>query len=102
MSKLLNNDLNRGNKPEIVGWGMPDYNAGIAVTLPYTANQYGLINVKRNISKLATINGIRLDEPSSDNKGGADTTIPIGPNDTIDCYGNSGATFFPMKGVNNA
>lgn len=27
---VINNNLTRGNKSEIVGWGMPDYSAGVS------------------------------------------------------------------------
>ena len=37
--KCIDNSLTRGNKSEIVGWGIPDYTAGVAITSPYTATQ---------------------------------------------------------------
>ncbi len=30
MKKTIDNSLNRGNKAEIIGWGMPDYSAGVS------------------------------------------------------------------------
>lgn len=43
----INNSLTRGNKDEIVGWGMPDFSAGVtkSVNTVYQAECDGYLNV---------------------------------------------------------
>lgn len=42
-SKILDNSLNRGNKPEIINWAMPDWSKAQTITLPYTTPCNGYI-----------------------------------------------------------
>ena len=36
VGSVIDNSLTRGNKQEITNWGMPDLDAGISISSPYT------------------------------------------------------------------
>lgn len=114
ISEALNNkaDLDFNNmdpsdlsKETIVGWGMPDYSAGVSVTLPYTANNKCFVVGYASASNQAIsfmING----EVVSTN-GGTNATyytrtgFYLNTGDVLSCT-ITGATgvVYPLKGVN--
>lgn len=46
MKKTIDNSLNRGNKTEIVAWGMPDYSAGVSKSGTWTAEYAGIYSIR--------------------------------------------------------
>lgn len=58
------NNFNEAGKKAIVGWGIPNYNAGVAISSGYTAPDNGVIIGVHNFSdggyRSITINGITL------------------------------------------
>lgn len=86
-----------------IGWGIPDYSAGIAVTLPYTAPKPGLF--------VATGTGTEIDAiiVNGENtglqfNGGNSVSVIVSAGDVITVNGTAPATykFFPLKGAKNA
>jgi len=92
-------------KEIVVGWGMPDYSAGVAITAPYTVTQYGFIRATsaKNIAQAEiTVNGENFDIATTgpNTYMRFDSSIFVSPNDTITTGSNVTAlTFFPLKGV---
>jgi hypothetical protein len=82
----LADKLDRGNKEEIASWGMPDYNAVVAVTFPFTAPTVGVLNISTNKSQtgkhVMTIN---------------DKTVAGHNNSSNQYYTNIGGQFFLNK-----
>lgn len=111
-------DLNNINpsasaKSTIVGWGMPDYNAGITISaLPYTAQANGFIFVtagrKINTSESGyiSINGVnynRFENVQNYSAGSSTLQVYINKGDVIDLAENAKfiqGYFVPLKGVN--
>ena len=103
-------DLDFGNmnpsstaKETIVGWGMPDYNAAVAITLPYTATKDGYI--VRNVQANSYVH-LNLGNSGIVSYAGAagnynTVSIPIGKGDSVS-LNQSGGTwdiyFVPCKG----
>jgi len=108
-------------KETIVGWGMPDYSAGISVTFPVSTNTFTapsdgnyVLLFRKNVGSGTTIasyiNGVKT--PYGYYSGGTSDsdastmTIPLSQGDEIyfDNTANpaAGSTFYPYKGVNNA
>ena len=92
-------------KQTIVGWGMPDYSAGVALTMPYTApcNGYALFSQQSNIASEIKIDGVFVGSTG----GGAGALFylirPICKDQQITSSNNAGiqgSIFFPLKGVN--
>lgn len=86
-----------------IGWGLPDWSAGIAVTSPYTAPKPGLF--------IATCAGTGIDAitVNGDNTGmqfnaGNSASVIVSAGDVITVSSTAHATykFFPLKGATNA
>ena len=86
-----------------IGWCVPDYSAGVAVTLPYTATKPGLF--------VATATGTEIDAVivNGENTGiqfnaGHSASVIVSAGDVITVNGTTTATykFFPLKGATNA
>lgn len=116
MKKTIDNSLNRGNKTEIVGWGMPDYSAVISVTYPLSSNPYtapcdGMLcpwGKPSDTPIIPIINGVkqeylRLAELSTGSGGYQGRSIYLSKGDVI--YFDapyvklSGCVFYPLKGA---
>ena len=88
-----------------IGWGMPDYSAGITGTLPFTAPKSGKISV--NFSSLANndtilyINGVSVGSVGNGNSESGISVIQqfdVSGGDVVTASG--GYKDFPCKGVN--
>lgn len=86
-----------------IGWGLPDYSAGIAVTSPYTAPKPGLFVAMAAGSGIdaITVNGANTGIQSS---AGNSAIVVVSAGDEITVSGTAPATykFFPLKGATNA
>lgn len=104
---IVNNNLTRGNKSEIVGWGMPHWEAGIVIGATYTApsdgwifasGSFGSVNNTYNV----TVNGAipaHLVAYSGDWAGTTfQVTIPVKAGDVF-TFPTSSAyiTFYPCR-----
>ena len=112
--------LTRGNKEEIVSWGMPDYTKGIGITFTstgftYTAPANGFVSVQILISQSAVgelkINDVVVLRGCSGTKetfGDITGQVVVRKGDvitTVSAYAGTTetanwATFYPMKGAN--
>lgn len=115
ISEALNNktdrDFNNMNpsslsKQTIVGWGMPDYSAGISVTIPFTATSDGVLKINTNgywygyINGGDMRNGINLVSAGGGDQTG-DFILSEGTIITLrEGSGTNTLTFYPMKGTN--
>lgn len=116
-SELFNDkvDLNLNNmnpsaaaKQTIVGWGMPDYSAGVAVTFPYTAPSDGVIFYSWGSSGATSdivINNVIVGQYKTDNGNIHSQKVYLSRGDVIAPSGGSVQSsftqiFFPLKGVN--
>lgn len=106
LSNKANNDLSNINasssaKETIVGWGIPDYSAGISISLdPYTTPKKGLI--QKQLSTGGSSSTIRVNNVQILRQGTAGATdvtylFFVDKNDIIE--GANGGTFYPLKGV---
>ncbi|MDD4556208.1 MAG: hypothetical protein PHE89_02615 [Alphaproteobacteria bacterium] len=95
-------------KEQSVGWGMPDYSAGITITSGYTATQKGLATVgmdgSNHITSSVYINGIKIGHSTAGNQyqeASVNAQIPLDVGDEISWTGTQQviAMFFPFKGV---
>lgn len=92
-------------KEQSVGWGMPDYGAGVQVNLPYTAPTDGFIYAYcagNNAYYYLEVNGVRMVTISTQGTQQA-TLIPISKGDVLtknQSSGNNSQYFYPLKGVN--
>ena len=86
-----------------IGWCVPDYSAGVVVTLPYTAPKPGLF--------VAAATGTEIDAVivNGENTGiqfnaGNSASVIVSAGDVITVNGTTAATykFFPLKGATNA
>lgn len=57
---IVNNSLTRGNKAEIVGWGMPNWEAGIEIAANYTAPSNGWIFASGSIGNDGTVYQVKM------------------------------------------
>lgn len=95
-------------KETIVGWGMPDYSAGVTMTTPYTSPKSGFIigihNLSDNGARSLTINGNVLYNNSSGasylHGQSAGFCYPVAKGDVISWTNFNAMTFYPSKGVN--
>ena len=101
------NGFNSIGKAEIVGWGMPDYSAGVSATFPYTAPCDGILHTSASGSGTSNILSI-------DNAQVANTYIATsyGQQSSLRIFVPKGKTvmvsegswnacvFFPLKGAN--
>lgn len=103
--KTVFHALDYNDKTEIVGWGMPDYSAGVAISFPYTCptdgviifvsgvNSYGKVIID-NTSYIQTCGGPSY--TSSDQ-------MIVCKDSVLTSEGYiSDAKFYPLKGVKNA
>lgn len=104
-------DTNLGNttpsqsfKEMSVGWGMPDYSAGVSVTLPYTANKKCFVVAYASVQNKTIsffINGTYVYTSGGTNalydsrKG---FYLDVG--DVLSCDISSTGNMYPLKGVN--
>ena len=105
IEEKLANYLSKNNKDEIISWGMPDYSAGVTLTIPYTApcNGYVLFSQQSNSASQIKIDGALVGSTA----GGAGAQFyfmrPICKGQQItsnNTGGGFGITFFPLKGAN--
>lgn len=109
---LSNMNASQSAKDTIVGWGIPDYSAGIAITtsnLPFTAPAPGLVIIcsqNDNTSCTLSINGVELETTASvDARVNFYMKYAVDKGDIISVTGSgvpygSNSKFFPFKGVN--
>lgn len=89
-----------------IGWGMPDYSAGVSVELPYTApyNGFFMAHLTYNAGNIYLyVNNIKVQEVGGGATAGMDYMLPVSKGDKItrsstETYYN--AIFYPCKGVN--
>lgn len=105
------------DRATVVGWGIPDYSAGIAITTPVEATPfvapcdglYVVAGVLSNTNATLTING-RISAYTfymgSSNRCKSAMTIPLSKNDicywdkTFNAFFETSQQFYPFKGVN--
>lgn len=104
---------NAAGKAEIVGWGMPDYSAGVTFTVgvssTFTAPQKGVAMIYVNSSASngwVDLNGVHLTKWGGSNVQHCFFAIPVYTDDILSFSAVSGsiltasfATFFPYKGA---
>lgn len=89
-----------------VGWGMPDYTAGVSVELPYIApsNGFLLVHLVFNAGDAYLyVNNIKVQEAGGGAVAGMDYMIPVSKGDNITRSTTSvyyHGVFYPVKGVN--
>ena len=95
-------------KETVVGWGMPDYSAGVTITSGYTATQKGLATVSMNGSDHTTntiyVNDVKIGFSYAGNdyqEAPVNTQLSLDVGDKIRWTGTQSviAIFFPYKGV---
>ena len=100
----LTDKLDRGNKQEIVSWGMPDYSGRISIVLPFTATQSGYVFAFSSITQGAAtllVNGVQVWTHSFGSSWtGASTYHPVNKGDIVTGTNISGVYFDPLKGAN--
>lgn len=85
-----------------IGWGVPDYSAGVAVAYPYTAPTAGLFVASCTSGvDYITIGGVDIGMRFSANNHAA---VFVQAGDVVQVDGTGAATckFFPLKGATNA
>ena len=93
-------------KEQSVGWGMPDYSAGVSVELPYTApsNGFFVVHFTFNVGDVYLyVNNIKVQEVGGGAVAGMDYMIPVSKGDNITRSTTStyyNGVFYPVKGVN--
>lgn len=97
------NNITSTGKETVVGWGMPDYTAGISLTgisSPYVAPADGIIYFERNLGSL-TINGTAYVGGSNQTYSSYSNTILVNKGDSLSWTNSTpyAGTFYPMKGV---
>lgn len=114
MNLKANNDLSNvasvasSFKEASVGWGMPDYSAGVSMTSPYTTTKSGFIigihNISDNGYRSLTINNVSIynTKTGASYLGGqsAGFCYPVAKGDVISWTNFAAMTFYPSKGVN--
>ena len=105
---MSNINTNQTTKETIVGWGIPDYNAGISRTsgTQYTADTNGYIMAQcfHNSSSGSTqitciINGVTIPfTPTATDYGRSQIYLPIKKGDIYTITANSTIYFFPNRG----
>ena len=108
VAELKGADFDQSAKEKIVGWGIPDYSAGITITNGYIADRKGLATVSMDGSNHVTssvyINGIKIGHSSAGNQyqeSSVNAQISLDLGDKISWEGTQQviAMFFPYKGV---
>lgn len=95
----------RSFKEASVGWGMPDYSAGVSIELPYTApfNGFLLVHFTFNSGNAYLyVNNIKIQEVGGGATAGMDYMIPVSKGDNITRSTTStyyNGVFYPVKGV---
>lgn len=96
----------KSDRETVVGWGMPDYNAGVSVELPYTAPYNGFFMVHLTFSagnSYLYVNNIKVQEVGGGATAGMDYMLPVSKGDKITRSSTAtyyNAIFYPCKGVN--
>lgn len=100
-------DLNNINpsasaKETIVGWGIPDYSAGISlngISSPYTAPKDGVVILERNIGTVY-VNGNYV-ATSGQTYSAYSVFIPVSSGDIVSWTQGTpyNGVFYPLKGV---
>lgn len=85
----------------IVGWGMPDYSAGVSIASGYVAAVTGVAFVCPNGATDGAIyvNGIQIGRSQANNQDVSTVTVPLFSGDTITWSGNLTAVVFPCRMV---
>jgi hypothetical protein len=98
-------NVSAAGKANIVGWGMPDYTAGVSMASPYTATKSGFIigihNLSDNGVRSLTINGIVIYNNSTGAKylsgQSAGFEYAVAKGDVISWTNFNKMTFYPCK-----
>jgi hypothetical protein len=115
--EIIDNKLDYSDKLTIVGWGMPDYSAGVSVSFPlsnskYTAPSKGFYfamgYIINNYSQ-AVVNGVTIPAGfwgrTSSNVDGSSVSILLDKGDELYFTNNLnqviGSSFYPLKGDEN-
>lgn len=94
------------DRETVVGWGMPDYNSGISIELPYTAPSNGFLRMHFTFNAgdvFLYVNDIRVQVVGGGAVAGMDYMVPVSKGDNITRSNTSTyyeGVFFPVKGVN--
>ena len=116
LSGKLNTDMSNLNptqtaKDTVVGWGMPDFSAGVSASLPFTAPKNGICAFEGlcNAGQYFTlfVNGNKVGRTCATQQTGNTSTLlfKVQKNDVITyeySYNETSKemTFFPLKGAN--
>lgn len=106
--EAVNKKLSRDNKAEIIGWGIPDYSAGVVVPSGYVVPKAGIVilNSGTTGSAALAINNtpvLRAQVNSNNAHLLIPTLVGVGDVVTANNIGNGGGIhYYPMKGVSNA
>nr|DAY71734.1 MAG TPA: hypothetical protein [Caudoviricetes sp.] len=100
-------NVSSAGKQTAVGWGMPNYKAGVAMTSPYTTPKAGFIigihNLSDNGYRSLTINSVELYNTeigvSYLNGQSAGFCYPVAKGDIVSWTNFKKMTFYPNKGV---
>lgn len=102
----INNNLTRGNKQEILDWGMPDYSSGVAesgnsFTAPSDGWVYFVRNAPLNSYLRATIDNVQISYNAQRVSTACDISdfLPISSGSVFETASGTSITFFPCKGV---
>ena len=115
LSGKLNTDMSNLNptqtaKDTIVGWGMPDFSAGVSASLPFTAPKNGICAFEGSCISgqyfTLSVNGNKVGRTCATQQSGATSTLlfEVQKNDVV-TYAYSyneiskEMTFFPLKGA---
>ena len=99
---VINNNLTRGNKAEIVGWGMPDYSKSFTISSGYVTNTDGYFEgvcASVNNYKITIDGVVMVDRGYSNTQVGFPFSIAVPSGKTITFSSIQIAKFIPCKGV---
>lgn len=91
-----------------VSWGMPDYSAGVSITLPYTVSNKGYVIGELYANKVGAESYILINGANVISRHGSETgmqsvafVLPVEVGDVVSIdKTNCSASFYPMKGAN--
>ena len=96
-------------KETIVGWGMPDYSAGVSISLPYTVTKKGVISIGAYKAQVGThyvyINNNKVTGSTNSSNSfytcvSGEYLVDVGDVFSADEYWNFAVLiFYPMKGI---
>lgn len=100
-------NVSSAGKQTFVGWGMPNYAAGISATSPYTAPKAGFIigihNLSDNGFRSLTINSVEIYNTKTGavalNGQSTGFCYPVAKGDVVSWTDSNKMTFYPNKGA---